>query len=158
MKTLNMCLALAGAIALMNGASGQEPTSDKADQVQRDQLRAAVQKICPVTGNELGEHGDPVKVKIGKEEVFLCCKSCLKGKVEAKHWATIHANFAKAQTNCPVMNKPLPKDAKWTIVEGRIVYVCCPPCIKKIDAEPQKYLTIVDTFYASSLKRKSEDR
>ena len=53
-----------------------------------------------------------------------------------------------------VMKKALPKNAKWTIVNGRIVYVCCPPCIKKIEAEPEKYLKMVDQSYSESLKAK----
>ena len=90
--------------------------------------------------------------------MFLCCKGCLKSKIDAKHWATIHANFAKAQVQCPVMKKTLPKNPKWTIVEGRIVYVCCPPCIKKIEANPKTYLKMVDELYAASLKKEAAVR
>jgi YHS domain-containing protein len=152
MKNVNVIGFLLGMFVLTSAAMGEDPKDDTAEQAKRDQLLAAVQQICPVTGNKLGEHGTPVKVKIGKEEVFLCCKSCVKGKVEAKHWATIHSNFAKAQGSCPVMKKALPKNAKWTIVNGRVVYVCCPPCIKKIESEPEKYLKIVDQSYSASLK------
>ena len=96
-------------------------------------------------------------MKIGKEEVFVCCKACLKNKVDPKHWATIHANFVKAQKICPVMKNPIPsKGAKWTIVEGRIVFVCCPPCIPKIEAEPKQYLAIVDKQYAAFEKAKKK--
>jgi hypothetical protein len=132
----------------------QVPSDQESDRAKRDDLVAAIQTICPVTGEKLGKHGNPVKVRIGKEEVFLCCKSCAKGKIDAKHWATIHANFAKAQKSCPVMKKPLPEKAKWTIVDGRIVYVCCPPCTSKIEADPDKFLKIVDDAYASFLKEK----
>lgn len=124
----------------------------------RDQLRAAVQEICPVSGGKLGSMGTPVKVHIGEETVFLCCKGCLQGKVDAKHWATIHANAASAQARCPVMDKALPKDAKWTIVEGQIVYICCPPCAKKITADPKTYLQKVDELYTASLKGRQAPR
>ncbi len=117
-----------------------------------DQVRIAVQKICPVSGQQLGAHGQPITAKIGEEVVHLCCKACLSGKVSPQHWGTIHANFAKAQGKCPVMNKPLPKNPKWTIVDGRIVYVCCPPCTKKIGANPKKYITMVDQLYSMHLK------
>jgi hypothetical protein len=94
----------------------------------------AVQEICPVSGQRLGAHGDPIKVQIGQETMFLCCKGCLQGKVEAKHWATIHANFAKAQRICPVMKHELP------------------PCIKKIEADAKTYLQKLDELYAASLR------
>lgn len=69
-----------------------------------------------------------------------------------ENWATIHCNFAEAQGICSVMKKPLPPNAKWTIVRGRIVDVCCPPCIKKIEADPETYLREVDKLYAASLE------
>lgn len=157
MKTARMLLLLAltvgvGQITLGDDSSGQE----KIQRQKRDQLRAAVQKICPVSGQKLGDHGSPIKVAVGKdkEEIFLCCKGCLKRKLDPKHWGTIHTNFAKAQRICPVMKHKLPKNPKWTIVEGRIVYVCCPPCIKKIAAAPQKYLPKIDEQYTASLQPK----
>tara|TARA_R110000868_G_scaffold291572_3_gene552067 strand:+ start:11305 stop:11754 length:450 start_codon:yes stop_codon:yes gene_type:complete len=124
------------------------------EQTKRDQLRIAAQKICPMTGGKLGEHGPPIKVKVGKEMIFLCCKGCLKEKINPQNWATIHANFAKAQRICPVMKKELPKNPKWTIVEGQIVYVCCPPCTKKITADPKTYLRKIDELYSASLQNK----
>ena len=154
MKNLSVAIALFLIAATSLTAAAADSPSDKKEQAKSDQLRATVQAICPVSGNKLGDHGTPIKVKIGKEEVFLCCKACLKSKVDAKHWATIHANFAKAQGICPVMKNPLPKSAKWTIVEGRIVYVCCPPCIAKIEKDPKTYLAAVDKLYADSQKKK----
>lgn len=141
-------LALA-AIVFGWGAAVQAAEPSTADQV-----RIAVQEICPVTGVKLGEHGTPIKAKIGKEELFLCCKGCLKGKVDPKHWATIHANFARAQGKCPVMNKALPKNPKWTIANGQIIYVCCPPCTKKIAADPAKFVNQVNALYTTSLQSK----
>ena len=119
---------------------------------ERDQIRVAVQEICPVSGQRLGEHGAPIKVKVGEEEVFLCCRACLNGKINPQHWATIHANFAQAQRICPVMKHHLPKQPKWTIVRGQIVYVCCPPCTKQIAAEPEKFLKQIDDLYMASLQ------
>jgi hypothetical protein len=113
----------------------------------------AVRKICPVTGQPLGSHGQPVAVKIGKQQVFLCCEGCTSGKVNKEHWATIHTNFAKAQGICPVMQHKLPKNPKWTIVQGQIVYVCCVPCIKKIEAAPADYLKKADNLYLVSLQQ-----
>lgn len=144
MKRIIHALAVV-AIPLVTVATAEEPS-------QRDQIQISVQQICPVSGQRLGEHGKPIKVKIGEEVVFLCCKACAQGKIKPELWATIHANFAKAQRICPVMKHELPANAKWTIVEGRIVFVCCPPCIDKINAAPQTYLKQLDELYTASLK------
>ena len=116
-----------------------------------DELKIAAQQICPVSGKKLGSMGKPIKRKIGKEELFLCCKGCLKGKVDQANWNTIHANFKKAQAICPVMKKPLPPKSQWTVVDGQIVYVCCPPCTKKIEADSKTYLKKIATSYGKSL-------
>jgi hypothetical protein len=131
-----------------------------AQEVSRhDQIHIAVQEICPVSGQKLGDHGAPLKVKIGEEALFVCCRGCLQGKqVDPQHWATIHANFAKAQRICPIMKKELPANPKWTVVEGQIVYVCCPPCTEKIAAEPQKFLQQLDELYLASLQTRHAAR
>ena len=161
MKKATILFVVALTVGIGQLASGggdhDHGTSDK-KQSKRDQLQIAVQKICPVSGEKLGDHGAPIKVKVGKEKVFLCCKACLKGKVDKKHWKTIHANFAEAQGKCPVMKKALPKNPKWTIVDGKVVYVCCPPCTKKIAADPKTYLRKVDEYYTASLQSKRSRR
>lgn len=152
MKKLTALVMLTGLGIVASIVSVQ--AQDQNQLSRRDQLRIAAQQICPVSGEKLGSHGTPVKVTVGKqkEEVFLCCKECLKGQLDAKHWKTIHANFAKAQAKCPVMGHKLPASPKWTIVDGQIIYVCCPPCTKKIAAEKEKYLTKVDQLYLKSLQ------
>lgn len=158
MKKLTTLILLAamGAVSWSVTVAAQNENEQQPNLSQRDQLRIAAQKICPVTGEKLGSHGTPVKVTVGqqKEEVFLCCKGCLKGQLDAKHWKTIHANFAKTQAKCPVMGHDLPEKPKWTIVDGQIIYVCCPPCTKKIAVEKEKYLKKVDGLYAKSLTKK----
>jgi hypothetical protein len=151
-------LVLLTALGVVSGIVTVYAQNENEPQTQlsrRDQLRTAAQQICPVTGEKLGSHGTPVKVTVGKqkEEVFLCCKGCLKGQLDAKHWKTIHTNFANTQAKCPVMGHNLPKNPKWTIVDGQIIYVCCPPCTKKIAAEKDKYLTKVDELYVKSLSK-----
>jgi hypothetical protein len=147
MNVARMLIVIAAAATTSQLSTAQEPSKS-------DPLKIAVQGICPVSGQQLAAHGRPIKAKIGQEQIFLCCKGCLQGKVNPQHWATIHANFAKAQGKCPVMDKPLPKNPKWTIVEGQIVYICCPPCTKKIEAEPATYLGIVDELYTASLRNR----
>ena len=149
MKISGLLFVSALLISTVSPARGDEQES-------RDQRLMAVQEICPVSGEKLGEHGTPVKVKIGAEEVFLCCQGCAKSRPDPKHWATIHANFAKAQGICPVMKKELPKNPKWTIVEGRIAFVCCPPCIEKIQADPKQYLQEIDATLCRVSQEKAE--
>jgi YHS domain-containing protein len=44
-----------------------------------DEKAIAAQRVCPVSGEELGgEMGPPVKVTRGGNSIFLCCKNCLK--------------------------------------------------------------------------------
>lgn len=156
--TMTMTLAMLGLVGQVAAAYGAEAPEEA--QARHDQLRIAVQEICPVSGETLGSMGPPIKVTVGeaKEEVFLCCKGCLKGQINPEHWATIHANIARAQGRCPIMKKELPKGAKWTVVNGEVVYVCCPPCIKKIVANPDESLTQVDAYYTAYLSAKQQAR
>jgi len=41
-----------------------------------DRTAALAQKICPVSGEPLGEMGTPVKVTVAGRDVFLCCANC----------------------------------------------------------------------------------
>ena len=158
MKFMSTIAAIAMMACTAQFSAGQAPADSVQEQQRRDQLRVAIQNICPVSGGKLGSMGEPIKVQVGKETVFLCCKGCLKQKIKPEHWATIHANVAKAQRICPVMKHDLPKSPKWTIVEGQIVYVCCPPCTKKIAADPQTYLRAVDDLYIAALDAKKQAR
>ena len=49
----------------------------------KDEGAIARQGACPVTGSPLGSHGTPVKVLLGEQPLYLCCKGCL-GKVQEK--------------------------------------------------------------------------
>ncbi len=163
MKKVTLCAATTTLAVLLLGTAPLTTAQERSQspdlsKMTHDQLRMQVQDICPVSGNKLGAHGQPVKVKIGQEELFLCCRGCLNQKVNPKHWATIHANFAKAQARCPVMDKPLPEQPKWAIVQGQIVYLCCPPCAKKLEADPKTYLRKVDELYLASLRDKRPSR
>lgn len=151
MKYVTFAVAIV-ALTICSIASAQEVS-------RHDQIHIAVQEICPISGQKLGEHGAPLKVKIGEEHLFVCCKGCLQGKsVDPQHWATIHANLARAQRICPIMKKVLPENPKWTVVEGQIVYVCCPPCAEKIAAAPQKFFQQIDDLYLASLQARQTAR
>jgi hypothetical protein len=64
-----------------------------------DQALADLQKLCPVSGEELGSMGVPVKLIVKGEPVFICCTGCEK-KLNAdpdKYLAKV-AEFKKAKT------------------------------------------------------------
>ncbi|MDR3634432.1 MAG: heavy metal-binding domain-containing protein [Isosphaeraceae bacterium] len=48
-----------------------------------DQMLAAAQKTCPVTGKPLGSMGPPVPVVVAGKRVFLCCEGC-EGRLRRK--------------------------------------------------------------------------
>ena len=129
----------------------------KERQAKSDQLHATAQGICPVTGNKLGSMGEPIKVKVGEEEVaFLCCKGCVGKQIKAEHWTTIQTNLAKAQKTCPVMGKAVDASMKSTVVNGRKIFVCCPPCIEKIKADPATYVAKLDAQIAGDAHEHQE--
>lgn len=125
-----------------------------------DAKAIAQQKLCPVMDEPLGSMGTPLKVTGLGRDVFLCCKGCLKFLKEdpQKYLAKLpqrpgsvnqsvvkatkaDAQFVAAQKLCPVMDEPL--DAMGgpyrTVVKGRVVYLCCPGCAKKLRANPSVY-------------------
>ncbi|QDT04966.1 YHS domain protein [Rubripirellula lacrimiformis] len=129
--------------------------------ISRQQLAAdaiARQKICPVSGKALGSMGEPVLVGVDGQSLFVCCDGC----VDA-----VHANPAKyaggrpqitvttatladaagiaAQKVCPVMDEPLGGMGTpvKVLIGDKPVYLCCKGCVKKVQAEPAKYLAMV---------------
>jgi hypothetical protein len=120
----------------------------KERQVKSDQLHITAQAICPVSGENLGTMGAPIKVQVGEEVAFLCCKACVGKQINEEHWKTIQLNLASAQKICPVMGKPIDATMKSTVVNGRKIFVCCPPCIKKIKADPQTFVAMLDAQIA----------
>jgi hypothetical protein len=131
------------------GHNLQAPQTQTSTLSQADQLQIAVQKICPVTGEALGSMGEPLKVQVGEQIAFLCCKGCQGKQLSAEHWKTIQANIAAAQGTCPIMGKPVTAEMKSTVVNGQQVFVCCPPCIAKIQADPAAALTKVNASYVA---------
>ena len=121
---------IAAALLISSSTIAQAQEAD-----QTDELRISVQKICPVSGSKLGSMGKPVKIKLGDETSFLCCKGCVGKQVKLEHWKKVKSNIAAAQQKCPIMNKPVDSTMKSTVVNGQRVFVCCPPCIEKIQKD-----------------------
>lgn len=66
--------------------AGSRPASDSAPlpppspptSADDDAKLIAKQKVCPVSGEDLGSMGAPVKVSVSGRAVFICCKGCEK--------------------------------------------------------------------------------
>jgi membrane fusion protein, copper/silver efflux system len=56
----------------------RETTAPSAPATASDEQLIARQKLCPVTDEELGSMGAPVKVMLDGRAVFICCKGCEK--------------------------------------------------------------------------------
>lgn len=57
--------------------AGQTASSEKpAGLSAEDRALAQKQGTCPVTGQPLGSMGEPVKVVVKGQTVFLCCSHC----------------------------------------------------------------------------------
>lgn len=135
-----------------------EVTSLPASEEQVVAASVARQKICPVSGKPLGSMGQPVAVDINGKTVFACCSGCVDAIQANPHkyasgrppvlvstaTAEDQALIAR-QINCPVMDEPLgsmgtPVKA---LVGDKPVFLCCKGCIKKLEAEPAKYVSMV---------------
>ena len=112
------------------------------------------QKVCPVSGHPLASMGKPIGVKLGEQTVYVCCASCidtLKANpskyLAAKPTLTVSkateadAEAIARQKLCPVMDEPLAAmgGPYKTVVGGRVVYLCCPGCAKKLHGNPDIY-------------------
>lgn len=119
-----------------------------------DQLMIAAQKICPVSGQDLVMMGLPVKTRIDGQIFFVCCNACTGRPGQQSYLARIKKNLREAQAECTVMKKPLPEDAKSVVAKGRLIFVCCPPCIQKIEAAPEKHTKVLNALYEKNLSTK----
>lgn len=129
---------------------------DETSEQRREQLRVAVQAICPVSGESLTDHAQPVKLTNPEtnEVLYVCGEACLKSKPDAKHLEKIMSNFAKAQGHCLVMaENEISVESKHGIIDGHFIYVCCPPCVKKMIAKPAMFLSTLDDLYEAYLKK-----
>ena len=64
------------------------PRVSTGDFSEADEELIRLQRSCPVMEMPLGSMGNPVKVMVGRQPVFLCCKGCLvKVKKNPVHYA-----------------------------------------------------------------------
>lgn len=116
------------------------------------------QKICPVSGKPLGSMGQPVAVEIAEQTVYACCGGCVatiqanpekyaaaKFEITVAKVTKADAELVAKQKVCPVMDEPLGSMGQPVkmLVNDKPIFLCCKGCIKKIKAEPTKYLAMV---------------
>ena len=154
LPTIVLVFAMSGSVLAQSGASNSESKGSKL--TKADQLRIAVQGICPVMGAKLGSMGDPIKVKLGDQIGYLCCKACAGKKVKPEHWKKIQQNIAATQGTCPIMGKPVDASMKSTVVKGHRIFVCCPPCIDKIRMDVDGSIKKIYAQYIKHLKASNE--
>jgi hypothetical protein len=136
----------------------QEVAGVPASESQLAAAAIARQKICPVSGKPLGSMGQPVAVDINGGVIYVCCAGCADAvKANPAKYATgrpqitvttataADAALIKKQAKCPVMDEPLGSMGQpiKVLVGDKPIFLCCKGCIKKIQAEPQKYLGIL---------------
>lgn len=155
MKTTLTLLASAALMIAGTFASAQQTTKTES-LTDADQIRISVQKICPVSGQALGKMGTPIKSEIEGETVYLCCAGCKGKAANADHMKTIHSRQAKAQGVCLIMEKPVTVESKSTLVNGQRIFVCCPPCIAKLNADPDAAIAKVNARFTSFVKAEAE--
>ena len=59
---------------------------------------------------------------------------------------TVAAALETVQTTCPVMKGGAIDKKIFTEYKGKKVYFCCPECIDKFKAEPEKYIAQLPQF------------
>jgi len=141
-----------------NGVQLKEVATVPASETQLAAAAITRQKFCPVSGKPLGSMGEPVAVELAGGRVFVCCAGCvsavkanpekyLSGKPEITVTSATKEDAARiaAQKTCPVMDEPLGSmgNPVKVMVGDKPIFLCCRGCIKKIEAEPARYLAMV---------------
>ncbi len=108
---------------------------------------------CIVSGETL-DPSDTVTKKVDGRQVKFCCDRCVKkfGKDKAGYLAKLDAAIIEDQLagypmdTCPVSGEELGGmgDAVNHLVGNRLVRLCCDKCVKKVDADPARYIAKLD--------------
>lgn len=105
---------------------------------------------CPVSGEKLGAMGDPLDLVVGNRLVRVCCKGCIKGVLKDRDAAIAKLDAAVVKSQlatytskiCAVSGRELGGMGKPIdlVIANKLVRLCCKGCIKKVKADPLKYL------------------
>ena len=163
------------------GAVPTDPARGNSNRPDAD-LQSSVQRLCPVTGEELGSMGRPIPVTISGRTIQVCCDDCV-GAVKrnpAKYFAIVAAEMesasgrqrvnprdqfspgpqVRARRLCPVtgeelgsMGPPIP-----VTISGRTIEVCCDACVAAVKRNPAKYFAKVESEWNPNPMRPSSGR
>lgn len=132
-----------------------------------DGARIERQKVCAVSGGKLGSMGSPIKVLVGDQTIYLCCKGCL-GKVQANPEAYLQKVApagsqarAGASTGRIVVTSSTAADEGAIALQrvcavtggklgsmgapvkvtsgGQSLFLCCKGCLGKVEKNPGAY-------------------
>lgn len=146
--------------------SKTEPTVRRVALQSSDQPAIQQQQVCPVMGARLGEHGEPIKLLVGNETLYVCCEGCIEevrkapgafvqrlsdqralsapqrvSAVQIETATETDSPAVSAQSVCPVMRQRL--GAHGTPLKlsyrGRQLFVCCRGCVRKVASNPDYY-------------------
>ena len=157
-RQIELDVQLVGISGVTGRVAFQEVASIPPSESQLAEAAIARQKICPVSGKPLGSMGQPVAVDVSGGRVYVCCAGCAgvvkadpakyaAGRPEITVTSATEADAAliKRQAKCPVMDESLGSMGQpiKVTVGDKPIFLCCKGCIKKIQAEPAKYLAMV---------------
>jgi YHS domain-containing protein len=135
----NIAAAILTVLLIAGATLAEEGHGHHAKEVEEAKVTA--QTTCPVMGGKVKK--DLFADQNG-QRIYVCCKGCIAPlqKDFAKYAKKIEAageTVAKLQTTCPVMGGKI-NNKQYADVKGKRIYVCCPGCIPKIEADPEKYI------------------
>jgi YHS domain-containing protein len=131
-------------------------------------LQASGQRLCPVTGEELGSMGPPIPVNASGRTIQVCCEACVAAvkRNPAKYFAKVADEIesasgrpdmssqdrlspppqARVQRLCPVTGEELGSMGPSipVTVSGRTIQVCCEACVAAVKRNPAKYFAKVE--------------
>ncbi len=101
------------------------------------------QTTCPIRGEALKDRKTFVDYE--GQRIYFCCPMCIKKFREfpdAALWKMYQDGVRpeSIQTACPVTGEELENRDNYVDVLNKRIYVCCPKCVKKVAADPAKYL------------------
>ena len=134
-----VALAILVGIAVAGATQAEEAHGRHAKEAEKAKIK--LQTTCPVMGGKVNKD---LFADRGGQRIYVCCKGCIAPVQKdfakyAKKIEGVGETVAKLQTTCPVMGGKINKK-QYTDVKGKRIYVCCPGCIGKIEADPEKFI------------------
>lgn len=147
---VGVCLLSSTGLAQHAAHQSQPKGSDS------DRVIPYLADTCPISGEKLGEMGDPVVREYDGREVRFCCKKCIP-KFEADKKAgfeKLDKLLIKAQlpyyplSTCIISGESLTDNGEDIginmIYQGRLVRFCCKDCVGDFNKDPEGALKRID--------------